>query len=714
MTDRVQEDPGATAVRGDQKIDKAVALGSLALFAIGIAGIVTSVHALAAWGIFIFALFGFGSAVLTLFGYHGWRLVCFSPPLGLALVIIIGVLLVYLPIWSAGPALFWLLAAASASIHVRTLFKTRSRGRTSNGTDERNDDAASWRPDLLPNQRKLVWLEFVFIVVGLALCLTSAIAIRDLDPGWGGLLAAISPAWYVGLALIAAAIFFGQRLRGILIGLPVVALQLMLTATPAIVYHEPRYTWTATHVSVTQYILLHGTVNSSISIYQSWPGLFAGAAWLCRVSTFTSALAVAKWWSPVIDLATLLVVFQLAKRILRSSHQAWMAGAIFVLGYAIADADYFSPQSVGFLLGIATFAVVYRNRDDKTTMPPVGWFLLFAMSIADAVTHQLSPYMVAVALLVLVVFRQSVTKWAPFIALVPAMVWASIHYSYVAQQVSVHLLLNVFKNFLTPGLAQGGPPPGAVANLVRLFQGASALGVGALALIGLLRRRNIVNACVAVCAASAGTLVVVNPYGNEAAFRVVLFALPWLAILAGSLTFRARSWSAYLWPPLVFILLGTYLVADMGLDFVYAMRTGDVAAETKFELTAPIGSYLVVIGLPPSAPFDLTGRYNEVNETDTPDVVGDNLKKPLDAAASYAQFMVRFPTFIRTASSRVPGKHAEYYVLTAQQPAAYLAAYNYATLKQYAAFEKQFAESPAWQLVYQTSTAQLFRLRTLP
>jgi hypothetical protein len=717
MVDRMSRYPDEPDVEDAGSVDAAVALGSLVLLLVGLFGIVFSIHLFSAVGIFLFALFGFGSAVLSTFGWRGWRLVCFAPPLSLASVIIVGVLLDYLKIWAVGPVVFWLAAAYAVYVHLRTLVPI-----TQDPSFRRRWDPRTWifgyeglalsrSHSALGTWHRLVRLEGTLVGIGVGLCLGSALATQHLDPGWGGLLSAISPAWYVGLLLIIGAIFVGQRLReGWLLGVPVVALQLMLTLTPAIVYGGPRYGWTGIHLGVTGYILLHGTSNPHIDIYQAWPGLFAGVAWLCKVAHFSSPVGVSRWWPSVIDFATLLVVFQLAKQVLRNSAQAWLAATVFLLGYTIADADYYSPQSACYLLAIATFALMFRHRDEEQRMPPAAWILLFTMSIADAITHQLSPYMVTVALVVLVVFRRSNTQWAPLITLAPAVAWALIYFDYTSQFVSWHAFLNIFKNSLTPGLAGGGPPPGSVANAVRLFEGGSALLVGLLALAAILRRRDALSACLALCAASAGALVAANSYGNEADFRVVLFALPWLAVLAGGLALRPLTRSTYLWPLAACALLVLYLGADLGLDFAYATRPGDLAALAKFELSAPVGSYLITIGESDGSPSDITGRFNEVNEVFTPNVVGAKLSAPLLPGASYTQFMGRIPTIIRRVNNPVIGSNTSYYVLFAQQPAAYLAAYNWATLAQYAAFEAVFAKSPSWHLVLKTPTAKLFEL----
>lgn len=722
MLDRVRGYPGGRSPAHVDVVDGVAALSSLALLLGALVGALFSVHALAAWCVFIYALFGFSTATLAVLGWRGERAVGFAPPLGLALTLILGALIVLLRVWVLGPYVFWVVALLAGLVHVDTVVTfVRLRGlsllqptsgahvRYGRQVDRPRVDAPS--PDAR-QRRALIRGESLLVGVGVVLVVSSALAIRPLTPGWAGLLGAISPAWYVGLLLVTGAVFVGQRLGGLFTGLPVVVLQLMLTLTPAIAYVDPRYSWTAKHVGVTSYVLLHGTVNPSIDIYQAWPGLFSGVAWLCKTAGLSSPISVAHWWPPVIDLATLLVVYQLARAVLRSPARAWMAATVFVVGYTIADADYFSPQSTGFLLTIATFAVVFAHRDEEPGLPPAGWMLILTMSIADAITHQLSPYMTTIGLVVLVVFGRAKTRWAPVVSLAPAAAWALIYFSYVKQHVSLSAFLNIFGNALTPGIAGGGPSPGSLANLVRLFEGGSALLIGVLALVSIARHRDQLTACLALCAASGAGLLVANSYGNEADFRVVLFALPWLAILAGRLSLTPHSKSAVLWPVVTVALLGLYLVADMGLDFVNVMRPGDVAAISKFELSAPVGSYLVIIGAPPSPPTGVSGRYNLVNELVTSNVVGSNLAHPLDARASYRQFMSGLTGLIRSVPSPVIGDNPRFYVLADQQSAAYLAAYNYASLAQYWRFADQFARSPSWRVVSRTSSAELFELRS--
>ncbi len=312
MADGAHRRPAGTVFNNVDGVRTAVSITSLTMLVLGLVGYVLSWHGLSAFGLVLFALFGFGSAVLITLDVRGWRLVALSSPLGLAFILIAGGLMVNLGRVGYGRAA--VLAAGGVECD-----------RTHRCGDARGarwlSQSASPRvtivriPSLLTSEESLrqfavaatrsALIELVLIGLGLVMCLISALAVRHLDPGWGGFLAAISPAWYVGLALITSAIFVGQRYGAVLAGLPVIALQLVLTGTPAIVYDLPRYAWTANHVGITSYVMVHGSVNPSIDIYQAWPGLFSGVAWLCKVSNFSSPMGVARWWPPIIDLATL-------------------------------------------------------------------------------------------------------------------------------------------------------------------------------------------------------------------------------------------------------------------------------------------------------------------------------------------------------------------------------------------------------------------------
>ena len=708
MVDSADRRPKLPPTREGERVRAAVSAVAIALLVAGLVGRLSGNWTISATGLFLYALVGFGSAAMMALGQNGWTLVTLGPSFSVAFTLGVGVLLVDTGIWAIGPTLFWVVAALTASVHLRVIAVEWVNHRRSL-TPLARSVASNRRPG-----RWVAIVVFGSTGVALILCLVSALAIRHLNPGIGGLLGAISPAWYIGLGLLVIAIVIGQRGTSVLAGTPVVMLQLVITGTTAIVFDDPRYAWTGKHIGLTSYMLLHGSANPRIDIYQAWPGLFSGVAWLLRISHLATPLGVAKFWPLVIDLATLLALYELSRRVLRDPRRAWLAASLFVLGYTINDADYYSPQSAAYLLSIATFAIVFRHRHDRSRMKRVDWVMLSILSVAIAVTHQLSPYMVTLALLVLVLFKMAKTDWAPAIYLAPAVVWALDNFSYVQSNVSLTGFLHFLTNFVTPGIANGGPSPGELANVVRYCQGGSALILGFVALGALLHHRTKLNVVLAVCAASGGALLVANSYGNEAAFRVVLFALPWLVILASNFDFRLRALSTGFWLVVMFAMTATYLVADMGLDYVYAIRPGDLQVVQTFEDSAPVGSTLIIAGYYASAPIMSTGRYNLVKEETYSSVTGFTKASAESGAVSFNQFMSKLGALQGGIPSQSSQVAPTYYVMTGTEPAAGLVAYNFATPKQYQAFAAQFANSPLWATVLRTSTARLYRLRSWP
>ena len=140
----------------------------------------------------------------------------------------------------------------------------------------------------------------------------------------------------------------------------------------------------------------------------------------------------------------------------------------------------------------------------------------------------------------------------------------------------------------------------------------------------------------------------------------------------------------------------------MGLDYVYAVRPGDVKAVQFFELRAPPSSVLIVLGANGNYPANVTGRYNLVFETYYPYVSRPPGLHHPNVQAAYREFMSALQYFR-------PGQPV--YVLSAQQPEAYLVEYGYCTSPEYMSFTEDLIHSSAWRLDLQTSTAQLFQLR---
>ncbi len=453
-------------------------------------------------------------------------------------------------------------------------------------------------------------------LLGLAAVLFTAASEQHLDPGLWGLPGSMHPTWYLGLALIIAGAATARRSDGHEIGIAAVCLVLALTGTSVIVYDIARLPWAEKHVGVVNYILQYGQVHPSIDIYQAWPGLFSAIAWISRVGGLHNPLDVARLWPPLIDLLELFTVRYFAGRLLSNNYRAWMAAALFMLASAF-NLDYFSPQAISLFLALALYATVVPVVNvDGTVIAPYRlptWRIVVVglLSLAIAVTHQITPYFVVASLAVLVIFGFLRPRWVALVPLAPAAAWAIFNYPAWKGYFSFSGIGNVLANIATPGARISGQHPDIVLRISTVALAAGPFVVGVLAVIAVLQNRSRLNIALIACAASAGTIVLATDYGQEGLYRTTLFALPWLAVVAVGRGRRAISHRAYIVVPLLVLLVTTFIFANFALDGWNVVRPSEIQAESDFELSATSGSVLISLGAA-SSPNSLTYRYSQL------------------------------------------------------------------------------------------------------
>jgi hypothetical protein len=533
-------------------------------------------------------------------------------------------------------------------------------------------------------------------VVGLLVALGTALSQQHLDPGLWGLPGSISPIWYGGLALIVAGIATARRSDGFEVGIGVVALVLALTATPSIVYDLARYTWTAKHIGVVDYILVHGRVRPSIDIYQSWPGLFSAIAWICKVGGLRNPLMIARFWPPVLDVMVLLAMRCMAGRLLANRYRAWLAAALFFLANAIQQ-DYFSPQSIALFMAIAIYALVVPKATaegsiaEQFRLPPWRIGLVVALSLALAFTHQITPFLVGAGLIVLVLFGFLRPRWIPLVPILPAGIWAIVNHSVLGRYFSISSIGDLIGNVAPPSAKVAGAHQDLPLRISTVSLGGGALLVGILALVFLLRNRRRLDVALAVCAASAGVLTVTTPYGNEGILRVTIFALPWLSVLAlgsGPKMVLRRSLTVV---PVLVVLVATYIFATTGLDGWSVVRPSELHAEQIFEREAPLHAVLVGLGDPP--PEKLTARYPVLRWGGI--IIEDQYP---------ASLLVRN-------LSQIPQHIPAVYIYTSVSGKIYGQLQNLWTAEFYDQLVSELRHSPHFETILDTKDAQLFKLK---
>lgn len=427
-----------------------------------------------------------------------------------------------------------------------------------------------------------------------------------------GLVSAVHPIGFLALAALALGFATTLRRRPFREGCAaahVGALVTILFATPALAYPTVRYAWSWKHMGIIDYIGRHGGVDPNIDvlpIYHNWPGFFAAHDTLRAWLGVDSVVTVARWWPFVVTLATVGAVCLLAATFTTDRRVVWLTAWLFVLGDWVGQ-EYFSPQSLAYLLYIVAIALalrVSRARGAVVTsarQAPAALAALLVLVGAIAISHQITPAMLCASLLGLTITRRARLLGVSLVALVLTVLWAMWGAAdFVAANVKMIIegfgspMANAEGNLVDTSAISDGQA--LVASAGRLV----VVGLAVLALCGVVRTwRRDRAACLTLCVVGAAPLAILasNEFGGEILFRVYLFALPvaaWFGAQALLAPADTRRRPAVLLPMVVSVaLLAGFLLAHFGKDGHYAFTRAEQAAATWLYEHAPDDSLLV-------------------------------------------------------------------------------------------------------------------------
>jgi len=548
-------------------------------------------------------------------------------------------------------------------------------------------------------------------LAGTTLWLGSAILSHRIVPGIGGFLPRITPLWYAGLVLVLAAIALARRERHeAFVAGAVISLALAFTLTPALLYGMPRSQSAAKHIELVSFILQTHHLHAGDGIYAAYSAFFAAVAWLCRLAHVSDPTGLATFW-PVLMALTLIVELRfMFGQLIDGRYRRWAAITLVLLVNAIG-ADYFSPQSVGFVLGLGMVALAIASGPDIDRR--VAGVVLVAASCAIAVTHELSPFIIGGVLLVLGAFRRVHPRWVGLVVLAAAGAWALANYHVLGGYFSLASLGDV-SNFAppstptAPGLSRD---PIVTASSYALLLGMLVLIGGALVAVARHRRERWAWAC--LISAGVGLLfVAVNPYGNEGIFRASLFGIPWLAVLAVH-AFRTprRRLGSIAWLGLTMGLLATFLVASFGLDATNVMRSSDLQALRTFERYAPADSYLLNIGFGdlPSLPPNIASSTAQITYAELNDTATGASGRPV--AADLAALLERYE---QKAGGAAALKSGRLYAIWSPVESYYGKEYGLERPSQSVRWLDLLLASPSWRVVYASHGTYLFQAVAAP
>lgn len=238
-----------------------------------------------------------------------------------------------------------------------------------------------------------------------------------------GLLTLFTPLAVIALILLAGGFLFSlhRKRPGWVLASYIITYICLIHGTAPIFYTTLRYSWSYKHVGIVDYILRHGSVDPSLNvgqIYQNWPGFFAGSALMTKFAGQPDALQIASWAPMVFNLLNVLMLAYVFRGLTRNRLLIWL-GLFFFLLINWVGQDYFSPQAVGFVLYLGLVGLLLRKMPRSLMLVP---FVLIVSTVA--VSHQITPLMMVLALVVLVALRKTDAWYLPLLALAIIVGWA--------------------------------------------------------------------------------------------------------------------------------------------------------------------------------------------------------------------------------------------------------------------------------------------------
>lgn len=329
----------------------------------------------------------------------------------------------------------------------------------------------------------------------------------------------------------------------------VTTMVVMLYGVRPLIEEEPAFRVTWRHAGVVEYVTSTGGVDTSIDAYFNWPVFFILTAFVVKLGGLSSALDLASWAPVVFNLlylGPLLMIFRAAT----NDRRVWWLGVWFFYLANWIGQDYLSPQGLALFLHLVFLAIVLHWFDPKglgrgSKGSRVGLLAVAIVVFAAIVpSHQLTPFATLFALIALAAARRTSQRGLVIIAAVFIGAWMvfgasaylSGHIDNVAGQVGnvgATLDANVSERLR-------GSTERLIVQYGRL---AFTAGLWITALVGALRlrKRRRLNPAHALLALTPLALLGLQSYGGEMLLRAYLFGLPFVALLAASAFFPARS-----------------------------------------------------------------------------------------------------------------------------------------------------------------------------
>lgn len=514
-------------------------------------------------------------------------------------------------------------------------------------------------------------------------------------PGFGIVVATGFAVMAFGLAIRWGAL----RLATAALVLTIISVRLPVVASVT----DPVYAWTYKHIGVIEYIASTGQATpANVDIYSGWPGFFAAFAWM-QTAAGIPMMEVAQWFPLIIDFATAVAVYAIARAIPMSRTAALSATLIATIINWVGQ-DYFSPQAISFVLALAIIALLLHGR----RRPIYAWATL-PLFAAITLSHQLTPFWLVLITLALGVAGATRPRWIGLLYGVISGVYVLLHRGSLAGQSVVNTTGPLETATNTASTVASGSLEQLVTALAARGVALSVYGLCAIALIVAWRRggqRWRVARIGGILTFAPILLLTVQSYGGEGILRAYLYGVPGAAILLAPLALSAL-WSVR--PALraiALVIVSALVVASLhaiyGAWRTQVISSGSVAV-TKYALEhIPDNSYLLS---PESAsPARVSGDYVAHSQKDPYFDVG------MDTWAGWPGSTFHGTKWLTQLEQGLGGTGRPVYILYTDEMEAsseFIGTYPVGALDR---FRDTVLADPDWKLVYGSGDNLLFEL----
>lgn len=476
----------------------------------------------------------------------------------------------------------------------------------------------------------------------LALWRISLLGVRVRGLGEYGLPPALPVTWYLALAIAILATLLGIALwrspPWVVLALLALTALILFGTVPAL-SAQAHYAWVYKHIGVVRYLEARGLVNTSIDIYNRWPGFFALAAAFSSTAGVGNPASYAAWADLFFVLLDVLMLMAAVKILTRDFAIAASAGLLLLISNWVGQ-TYYSPQAFGYSLGLGLLVLLFSQlrvepgslamrrarrvierlgRTRQLAVQPEAhrrWprpAAIVATIGLDAVivaSHQLTPYMLLLGVALLMLIGVIRPWWMLGAMALMTFAYLAANFHFIQHNYKLFTSIDPFNNVQGPKVGTH-PSPGKVFST-----DAQLLSIAAVSLITLCATFRLIKQGLllralpfVMLAVSPLAIVFGQSYGGEASLRVVLFASPWCAALiawaAASLGSRRASFAAL--TLIALVLAPLFVVAYLGEEQLNIVSRAEVQASERFYDYARHGSVLVLAA--PGFPYRYGASY---------------------------------------------------------------------------------------------------------